>query len=1136
MSGSRLSKLIQAAAALLLCGAGISGQVVVTDVGTDSVAAHAGLLKGDLVRSWQKSTGQGELRSPFDVSLVEAEQGVGPVTLHGRHEERDARWIIPESPLGLTTRPVWDAKWTEEYRHGAELLAAGKSIDAADVWEKAGDETTGSSSAWLLLKAATAYAQAKRWDENGRSLAKALEKCGSDSAARIQIEAAWGAAAFQRRLWAQVKSHYDRASAEAAKLNAQITVSEMLFQIGRAYLEQRLAEQAVPYMQGALTIRERLLPDTQSLAHVLNGLGRSFLDEDQLPQAEALFLRSQKLIEKLAARSSLHAATLHNLGIVTMGQDKFAAAEDYFRRSMEISSALAGGETLWANSASSLSVVKRRVGDFDAAAKYQQESLSIRRKLEPGGLPVASSLNNLANLDRMRGDLKKAEAEYRESLEINQKLVPNTRVVAGGLESLGNLAQQRGDLNLAADYYSQAIELWKKLSPNSVNWAETLTNLALVLQDQGHLQEAEKDYGEALAVFDWQKTSPLSAARLRRGLGQLHELQGRFRLADDEYVRGFAVLKTAVPGSVETAEMAFRIGDLARRQGDWERARTFYQQSLSLRENLLPNTTDLAESLHGMALVARHDKRAGEAETFFARSIAALESQAKSFGGSEVVDANFHSTYAAFYHDYIDLLVEKQKTREAFHVLEQSRAQAMLDLLAQRQLSFADAPGEFIAKLRTLAAEYDRVQERLLSTAATKNSAQTLALQSRLVEIEGERSSFIERIREQSPKYAQLEYPTSLDLSGAQAALEGGTVLLSYLVEPDRTLLFVVRPTNQAPGISLFTIPTKAADLRKKVRAFRIEIEKSTAYRRPELTEQAQALYGLLLKPAEALLRQSERVLLSPDGPLYKLPFDALIRGNQFLVEWKPLHSTLSATLYAELKKGSRAPANYPVTLAAFGSPNYSPAQGKSETQPADELRGLVGGWSLRQLPFSKAEVEQISALYPGRSKVFLGSDATEEHAKAIGADTRFIHFAVHGVIDEKMPLNSALILSMPQKEHTGDNGFLQSWELYQNVHWDAELVVLSACETALGPEMEGEGLMGLTRAIHYAGARSVLSSLWSVDDRRTQQLMIEFYRRLQAGEPKDAALRGAQLSLLHSRGAAAPFYWAAFTLDGDWK
>jgi CHAT domain-containing protein len=140
-------------------------------------------------------------------------------------------------------------------------------------------------------------------------------------------------------------------------------------------------------------------------------------------------------------------------------------------------------------------------------------------------------------------------------------------------------------------------------------------------------------------------------------------------------------------------------------------------------------------------------------------------------------------------------------------------------------------------------------------------------------------------------------------------------------------------------------------------------------------------------------------------------------------------------------------------------------------------------------------------------------------------------------VLDAQSPLDSALVLAASaQKGESPDNGLLQAWEILEEMRVDADLVTLSACETALGGELAGEGLIGLTRAFHYAGARSVLASLWRVSDDSTAELMVKVYAHLRAGLPKDEALRRAQLDAMKNPKTAAPFHWAAFTLSGDWR
>jgi CHAT domain-containing protein len=177
--------------------------------------------------------------------------------------------------------------------------------------------------------------------------------------------------------------------------------------------------------------------------------------------------------------------------------------------------------------------------------------------------------------------------------------------------------------------------------------------------------------------------------------------------------------------------------------------------------------------------------------------------------------------------------------------------------------------------------------------------------------------------------------------------------------------------------------------------------------------------------------------------------------------------------------------------------------------------------------------VEAIARLFP-RAVVHLGDEATEERAKAVGKDVRYVHIASHGLIDARLPLDSALALSAPTTPGEGrDNGRLHAWEIIERVRLDADLVTLSACRSAVGTQLAGEGLIGLTRAFQYAGARSVLASLWSVGDKSTSDLMSRVYRFLKNGLPKDEALRRAQIDAI--RRGHHPVRWAAFQLYGDW-
>ncbi len=272
----------------------------------------------------------------------------------------------------------------------------------------------------------------------------------------------------------------------------------------------------------------------------------------------------------------------------------------------------------------------------------------------------------------------------------------------------------------------------------------------------------------------------------------------------------------------------------------------------------------------------------------------------------------------------------------------------------------------------------------------------------------------------------------------------------------------------------------------------------------------------------EAALAGAEALLILPDGPLHSLPFAALAVAEptpeterpMFLVERFALRMAASA---AALSAPGEAPSPEAVDIgvAAFGDPWLRPWASASETagtesSPAPSARPTRGA-DLGPLPFARLEVEMIAELFP-RAETRIGREATEGRVKRLPGSFEIVHFACHSVIDERFPLDSFLALSPDTAvAEVGDDGLLQAWEIFEEVRLDADLVTLSACATGLA----GDGLVGLTQAFHYAGARSVLASLWQVSDRSSADLMVRFYRHLQAGLGKDQALRAAQLELL---------------------
>jgi CHAT domain-containing protein len=516
-------------------------------------------------------------------------------------------------------------------------------------------------------------------------------------------------------------------------------------------------------------------------------------------------------------------------------------------------------------------------------------------------------------------------------------------------------------------------------------------------------------------------------------------------------------------------------------------------------------------------------------------------------GGSLSQQAVFRADHQEIYRDAIEVDLELGRAAEAFHLVERSRARSFLALLSERDLAFSgELPDALERSRRDNAARYDQVLRELARWTPAAGEEAREAFHRELDRLRRERDEIATEIREASPRLAALRQPQPLDLAAARNVLDPGTLALSYSIGKEQTALFAV---TREGGLRVKILPIGEEQLRRDVESFLESIQSQEAP-----ADLARSLYKAMIEPVSDLVERSERLLILPDGPLHRLPFGALMREtkgrDQYLAEWKPLHTALSLTVYGTLRVSEGAPSSAATAVIAFGDPRYP-----KDLAPREEIRDPVlrplglRNFSWETLPYSRREVERIAEVYP-EARLYLGEDATEERVKAVAPDARVLHFATHGYLDDRVPLDSALVLTIPEGLPAGrDNGLLQVWEIFESVRLDADLVVLSACESALGKELSGEGLIGLTRAFQYAGARSVVATLWDVADQTTAELMTRFHRHLAAGLSKDEALRAAQIELIREpipitaaggqtmeTDASAPFFWAAFQLFGDWR
>jgi CHAT domain-containing protein/Tfp pilus assembly protein PilF len=886
----------------------------------------------------------------------------------------------------------------------------------------------------------------------------------------------------------------------------------LYLKIGKTFEKDGYFDEALAYYEDA---RELAVSkgDRQAQVEAWSAMGYVHKLKNDYKNAEGSLQEALKIRQSASGESLALAEALNNLGVLAGVRGDLAKGEDYYHLSLNIVEKLAPDSLVFAKSLSNLGEVTRKRGEAKEAEALHRRALEIRTRLAPGSHEMAISLNNLGILLEERGDMAKAEDYYKRALAVFEKLAPEGIDTAKTLNNMGILAKRRGDFEGALAFSERALALKEKHSPESMEVSTTLNNLGLLARIFGDYEKSEIYLRRALAIR--QKLAPdgLEVASSFNNLGTLFWRRGNIDSAESYFKLALAVYERVAPGVVNNSENLSNMGDVARKKGNLAQAEDFFKRALAISEKLAPGSLLEAQNLNDLGMICRGRKQFHEALGYFQRSIEALEAQKKILGGGNEAGERFSAKYAAYYRDFIDMQLKLGKKDAAFNTLERFRARGLLDMLAERDLDFArDAPPELLREQKQTDLDYDKIQRKLAESRPDRDPEKIEALLNKLRILKEKQREIGEKIRAASPKLAALEYPKPLDVDGATRILPEGILFVSYCCAEEEMFTFALMDGN----LEVYTTPLKKNELRRKVGVFRQLLSDPSSDPR-ELHQRSMELYSILLGPLRKQIRTAGGLLICPDGPLHAVPFSALaINKHNYLIEKKPLSYVLSATVYAELSKNN-IPLSPSIRLAAFGDPVYS-------TQNGD----------LGPLPYTRLEVEGLKALYQNAG-IFLGADATEHEAKSIGKDVSLIHFACHGILDERFPLNSALALTMADNvDDEQENGFFQAWEIFEGLRINADLVTLSACETGLGKEMGGEGLIGLTRAFQYAGARSVLSSLWSVSDESTALLMKNFYSNLKRGKTKAEALRLAQVDMVKSKNYSHPFYWAGFILNGD--
>jgi CHAT domain-containing protein/Tfp pilus assembly protein PilF len=930
----------------------------------------------------------------------------------------------------------------------------------------------------------------------------------------------------------------------------------------------------------AFAIQQKLAPGSLEIADTLTSFGTLAFLHGEYYQAERYYLQALAIQERISPDGLNVAHTLSRLGAVAYDRGNRTASEAYYKRALKITSRLAPESLRLAAVLTGLHFVAFDRGDLDKAEDHLRQALAIQEKLAPNSHDVAISLSHLAEVFALQGFLAKSEEYERRAYAIRQQENPGSPEVAGSLTALGDIAQKRDDLTSASRFYTSALAIQQKMSPSGMRASVTLVQLGNIKREHGNLVEAANFYHRAAAIQRKLIPESLEFTETLNALGEVSRMQGDLTKAEDYEHQAFAIQQRLSPGSIFVARTLTYLGNVARDRHDTAKAEAYYRESIAITEKSAPATTENAQTIALLALMLRK-KQPGEAEKLYRKFVTSIEAQMSYLGGSEEVRYGFRAKYEGHYKNYLELLIALNKPVVAFEISERIRARSLLENLASAGVDIRKgADTGLLEQERSLRASVRAKYERRMQVLNGRNvNEQLLALNNEIDDLLKQKEEITRQIRDASPAYIALTQPQPLSAGEIQQLLDADTVLLEYSLGAQHSYVFVV----DRDSVHVYELPEKAeieaaaravyeiVTARTSVQKGETEMQRMVRVMHAETQypEAARQLSRMILGPIARHL-SGRRLLIVADGILQYLPFSALPDPENRL-EFAPLiaeHEIVnlpSATVLQTLKQESARRAPPPREVAILADPVFDAtdprvrslkkrsavpvrslrARGEAPSsfsraslmRSATEMGMRSAGKSFPRLVFTLDEAKSIlQQSSPDKTKLAVDFQASRSTALSPElADYRILHFATHGFLNSQHPELSALVMSLVDQGGRPQDGFLTLDDIY-NLSLRSDLVVLSACETGLGKEINGEGMVGITRGFMYAGASRIVTSLWKVDDRATAELMSKFYYgMLKQGLQPAAALRQAQIEMWRQKRWSSPFYWAGFVMQGQW-
>ncbi|MBS9396148.1 MAG: tetratricopeptide repeat protein [Dolichospermum sp. OL03] len=949
---------------------------------------------------------------------------------------------------------------------------------------------------------------------------------------------------YKQRQFQEALATFQQALAIQQKIGDHSGEATTLNNIGAIYDNQGEYPKALDFYQQALDIRKKI-GDRSGVGNSLNNIGFIYSSQGEYPKALEFYQQALAIRKQIGDRPG-EATTLNNIGFIYSSQGEYPKALDFYHQALDIFREI-GDHFSIGTTLNNIGLIYDSQGEYPKALEFYQQALAIRKQIgdRPG---EATTLNNIGAIYSSQGEYVKALEFYQQALAI-RKQIGDRPGEATTLNNIGLIYSSLGAYPGALEFYQQALAIQEKISDRS-GVGTTLNNIGVIYRIQGEYPKALEFYQQALAIQE--KISDRSGeANTLNNIGRIYDSLGQYLKALQFYQQALAIRqeigdRSGIGGSFNN------IGFIYDSLGEYPKALEFYQQALDIRKKIGDRSGE-ANTLNNIGRIYDSLGQYLKALEFYQQALAIRQE----IGDRSGIGGSFNNIGFIY-----DSLGEYPKALEfyqqALAILKQigdrsgvgttlnnigfthynlkQYTNAEKNLLAAIEIWESLRPGlndqDKISIFDTREFTYRHLQ---LTLVAQQKTNQALEIAER-----GRAKAFIELLasklspnsQKQNPESLQKKFNINLEQIKQIAQTQNASVVEYSIVSDEDLYIWIIQPTGKVDFRSVDlkkSLNTPLAELVTSSRESigvrgRASIEIERIVDETDQKNRLQQLYKLLIDPIADLLPKdpNSHVIFIPQGQLFLIPFPALQNADgKYLIE---KHTILTAPAIQVLdlthqQKLKPRPADLQTALVV-GNPTMPKVTTKLSDSPQQ----------LSNLPAAEVEAKEIAKLF--KTEAFIGKQAIKAKILSKLSQAKIIHLATHGLLDDFKGLGvPGAVALAPSGNGELNDGLLTANEIL-DLKLNADLTVLSACDTG-GGKITGDGVIGLSRSLITAGTPSVIVSLWSVPDSPTAELMTEFYRNWQQRKLNKAqALRQAMLTTMEKH--PNPKDWAAFTLIGE--